>query len=95
MFCNAGFIQSKGDMEVFKGIIDGIASGIREQAIKEYEAQKAIDAEKAKAVIETGNAGLDINSDKAPTLDQISAMSRDEYAKAVEKWGLDAILAAQ
>jgi hypothetical protein len=94
MFCNAGFIQSKGDMEVFKGIIDGIASGIREQAIKEYEAQKAIDAEKAKAVIETGNAGLDINSDKAPTLDQISAMSRDEYAKAVEKWGLDTILAA-
>lgn len=94
MFCNAGFIQSKGDMEVFKGIIDGIASGIREQAIKEYEAQKAIDAEKTKAVIETGNAGLDINSDKAPTLDQISAMSRDEYAKAVEKWGLDTILAA-
>jgi len=95
MFCNAGFIQSKEDMEVFKGIIDGITSGIKNQAIKEYEAQKAIDAEKAKAVIETGNAGLDINSDKVPTLDQINAMSREEYSKAVDKWGLETLLAAQ
>jgi hypothetical protein len=95
MFCNAGFIQSKEDMEVFKGIIDGITSGIKDQAIKEYEAQKAIDAEKAKAVIETGNAGLDINSDKVPTLDQINAMSREEYSKAVDKWGLETLLAAQ
>ena len=95
MFCNAGFIQSKEDMEVFKGIIDGITSGIKDQAIKEYEAQKAIDAEKAKAVIETGNAGLDINSDKVPTLEQINAMSREEYSKAVDKWGLETLLAAQ
>jgi dimeric dUTPase (all-alpha-NTP-PPase superfamily) len=95
MFCNAGFIQSKDDMEVFKGIIDGITASVKDQAIKEYEAQKAIDAEKAKAVIETGNAGLDINSDKVPTLAQISAMSRDEYSKAVDKWGLEALMAAQ
>lgn len=95
MFCNAGFIQSKDDMEVFKGIIDGITASVKDQAIKEYEAQKAIDAEKAKAVIETGNAGLDINSDKVPTLAQISAMSREEYSKAVDKWGLEALMAAQ
>lgn len=95
LFCNAGFIQSKDDMEVFKGIIDGITASVKDQAIKEYEAQKAIDAEKAKAVIETGNVGLDINSDKVPTLAQISAMSRDEYSKAVDKWGLEALMAAQ
>lgn len=95
MFCNAGFIQSKDDMEVFKGIIDGITASVKDQTIKEYEAQKAIDAEKAKAVIETGNAGLDFNSDKVPTLAQISAMSRDEYSKAVDKWGLEALMAAQ
>ena len=95
MFCNAGFIQSKDDMEVFKGIIDGITTSVKDQAIKEYEAQKSIDAEKAKAVIETGNAGLDFNSDKVPTLAQISAMSRDEYSRAVDKWGLEALMAAQ
>lgn len=95
MFCNAGFIQSKDDMEVFKGIIDGITTSVKDQAIKEYEAQKAIDAEKAKAVIETGNAGLDINSDKVPTLAQISAMSREEYSKAVDKWGLETLMTAQ
>lgn len=95
MFCNAGFIQSKDDMEVFKGIIDGITASVKDQAIKEYEAQKSIDAEKAKAVIETGNAGIDFNSDKVPTLAQISAMSRDEYSKAVDKWGLEALIAAQ
>lgn len=95
MFCNAGFIQSKDDMEVFKGIIDGITASVKDQAIKEYEAQKSIDAEKAKAVIETGNAGLDINSDKVPTLAQISAMSREEYSKAVDKWGLETLMAAQ
>lgn len=95
MFCNAGFIQSKDDMEVFKGIIDGITASVKDQAIKEYEAQKSIDAEKAKAVIETGNAGLDFNSDKVPTLAQISAMSREEYSKAVDKWGLEALMTAQ
>jgi hypothetical protein len=95
MFCNAGFIQSKDDMEVFKGIIDGITASVKDQAIKEYEAQKSIDAEKAKAVIETGNAGLDINSDKVPTLAQISAMSREEYSKAVDKWGLETLMTAQ
>jgi dimeric dUTPase (all-alpha-NTP-PPase superfamily) len=95
MFCNAGFIQSKDDMEVFKGIIDGITASVKDRTIKEYEAQKAIDAEKAKAVIETGNAGLDINSDKVPTLAQISAMSREEYSKAVDKWGLETLMTAQ
>lgn len=95
MFCNAGFIQSKDDMEVFKGIIDGITASVKDRTIKEYEAQKSIDAEKAKAVIETGNTGLDFNSDKVPTLAQISAMSREEYSKAVDKWGLEALMTAQ
>lgn len=94
-FCDANFIQSKDDMEVFKGIYKEIADFERAAAIKEYEAQKAIDAEKAKAVIETGSGAAGINSDKVPTFDEITAMSRDEYAKAVDKWGLDALMAAQ
>jgi hypothetical protein len=88
MFCNAGFIQSKGDMEVFKGIIDGIASGIREQAIKEYEAQKAIDETKKKAVIDTDtNIGGYSGNSGMPTAQQM----RDDaslYRKAVEKYGM-------
>lgn len=95
MFCNGNFIQSKEDMDVFVDIYNKIADRERAAAIKEYEAQKAIDAEKAKAVIETGSGAAGINSDNVPTFDEITAMSRDEYAKAVDKWGLDALMAAQ
>lgn len=88
MFCNAGFIQSKDDMEVFKGIIDGITASVKDQAIKEYEAQKAIDETKKKAVIDTDTniGGYSGNSDM-PTAQQM----RDDaslYRKAVEKYGM-------
>lgn len=94
MFCNAGFIQSKGDMEVFKGIIDGIASGIREQAIKEYEAQKAIEATKQAAQIE-GNPDSFVFGENAPTYAQLAAMSQEDFEKACDKYGMEKIWAAK
>jgi hypothetical protein len=86
MFCNAGFIQSKDDMEVFKGIIDGITASVKDQAIKEYEAQKAIDAEKAKAVIETGNQGTQIQND-LPSAETVS-QNYEKYIKKYQNEGL-------
>lgn len=88
LFCNAGFIQSKEDMEAFKSVYDDIVSFAKEQAVKEYEAQKAIDKTKQAAQISTG-----INTegvlDTKPTLEQIEKMTPEEYDRAVKKYGLE------
>ena len=94
MFCNAGFIQSKEDMEAFKGIIDGITASVKDQAIKEYEAQKAIEATKQAAQIE-GNPDSFVFGDNAPTYAQLAAMSQEDFEKACDKYGMEKIWAAK
>ena len=91
LFCNAGFIQSKDDMEVFKGIYGDIVKAAKEQAIKEYEAQKVIDATKQKATIAADNSGVGLSADAdMPTAED---MRKDAklYAKAVKKYGMDKV----
>lgn len=91
MFCNAGFIQSKDDMEVFKNVIGDIVSVAKEQAIKEYEAQKVIDATKQKATITADNSGVGLNADSdMPTAAEMRKDSK-LYAKAVKKYGMDKV----
>ena len=92
-FCNAGFIKSKEDMQAFYDIYGRIANFEREKAIKEHEAAKLIEETKSKAQIE-GNTDFSEGGDALPTLDEISKMSREEYAKAVEKYGLEKIMRA-
>lgn len=94
MFCNAGFIQSKEDMEAFKGIIDGITDNVKAQAIKEYEAQKAIEATKQAAQIE-GNPDSFVFGENAPTYAQLAAMSQEDFEKACDKYGMEKIWAAK
>ena len=94
MFCNAGFIQSKDDMEVFKGIIDGITDNVKAQAIKEYEAQKAIEATKQAAQIE-GNPDSFVFGENVPTYAQLAAMSQEDFEKACDKYGMEKIWAAK
>ena len=91
MFCNAGFIQSKDDMEVFKGIIDGITASVKDQAIKEYEAKKVIDATKQKASIQADSGNMGSNADYGmPTGEQLRN-NPSLYAKAVKKYGMDKV----
>lgn len=94
MFCNAGFIQSKEDMEAFKGIIDGITDNVKAQAIKEYEAQKAIEATKQAAQIES-NPDSFVFGENAPTYAQLAAMSQEDFEKACDKYGMEKIWAAK
>lgn len=92
-FCNTGHIQSKEDMQVFVDIVGKIQARAKEQAIKEYEAQKAIEATKEKAVIDAGSNVLESNGDKMPTLAQINAMTQAEYEQAYAKYGDKLLLA--
>lgn len=94
MFCNAGFIQSKEDMEAFKGIIDGITDNVKAQAIKEYEAQKAIEATKQAAQIES-NPDSFVFGENVPTYAQLAAMSQEDFEKACDKYGMEKIWAAK
>lgn len=94
MFCNAGFIQSKEDMKAFKGIIDGITDNVKAQAIKEYEAQKAIEATKQAAQIES-NPDSFVFGENVPTYAQLAAMSQEDFEKACDKYGMEKIWAAR
>lgn len=94
MFCNAGFIQSKEDMEAFKGIIDGITDNVKAQVIKEYEAQKAIEATKQAAQIES-NPDSFVFGENTPTYAQLAAMSQEDFEKACDKYGMEKIWAAK
>lgn len=87
MFCNTGLIQSKEDMQVFQNVYSNIEKYVKEQAIKEYEANKAIEATKQSSVISQGASGYDVNSGKLPTYEQIANMTDAEYAQAYEKYG--------
>lgn len=94
MFCNAGFIQSKEDMQVFADVYNKIADFIRPAVIKEYEAQKTIEATKQAAQIE-GSAGTFVFGDSAPTYAQLAVMSQEDFEKACDKYGVDRIMAAK
>lgn len=90
MFYNAGFINSTDDMKVFTGICDGIMKFASDKAVKEYEAQKVIEATKNKASIETDN-NVGINTDTGmPTAEQMRADS-SLYRKAVKKYGMERV----
>lgn len=91
--CHAGSIQSKEDMQEFVNLYNGIVDYVKGSAIKEYEAQKAIELQKNKAAIDSG---IDTASDGdlPPTYAQIQRMTQDEFNKACEKWGTDKIITA-
>lgn len=93
-FCNAGFINSKEDMQAFVDVYAQIAQFERDLLKKELEAQKAIEETKNKAVI---GAGIDVasNGDNPPTYAQIQAMTQAEFDKACERWGVEKIINAK
>lgn len=87
-FCDVGSINSKEDMQVFQDIYTQIAKYEREQAIKEYEAQKTIEATKQASNIQTGlNIGDHLQSENLPTYEQVKNMTDAEYAEAYKKYG--------
>ena len=92
--CDAGAINSVEDMQNFVNLYTSIVDNAKEIAIKEYEAAKAIEETKRKAVIDAG-VTADANSDNPPTYAQIQAMTQDEFNKACEKWGTDKIINAK
>ena len=89
-FCDADFITSKEDMQVFADIYKAIADYERAAAIKEYQAQKAIEETKQKAVIPTDSqTTMNVNED-LPTGEQLRQNPK-LYQKAVKKWGMDKV----
>jgi hypothetical protein len=93
--CNAGVINSVEDMAVFATEYASLEKAMREQAIKAYEAEKAIEEAKQKAVINGENTSSGVQSEVPPTYADISKMTQTEYNAAVERWGLDKILQAK
>lgn len=93
MFCNTGHIQSREDMKVFVDLIGDIQKFYSDMAIKEYEAQKVIEATKEKAVIEAAGTSENVDAGKMPTLAQINAMTQAEYEEAYAKYGDKLLLA--
>lgn len=53
-FCNTGLIQTKEDMQVFQDIYSLIENTAKENAVKEYLANKAIEETKNKSIISNG-----------------------------------------
>ena len=92
--CDAGAINSVEDMQNFVNLYTSIVDNAKEIAIKEYEAAKAIEETKRKAVIDAG-VTADSNGDNPPTYAQIEKMTQDEFNKACEKWGTDKIINAK
>lgn len=91
MFCNGGFIQSKEDMQVFIDIYGKIEQKAKENAIKEYQAQKAIEQTKAKAVIDSTTSPLDLN--RKYTSADIDRMTQKQFDDYCNKHGTDWIYA--
>lgn len=85
--CDAGVINSKEDMQSFVNLYTSIVDSAKEAAIKEYEAQKAIEAEKQKAVIETGAITESLHGFHLPPYEQLAKLSQDEYCALVDKCG--------
>lgn len=88
MFYNAGFIKSTEDMKVFTEICDGIMKYASDKAIKEYEANKAIEATKQKAVIDGNSGNSEVVSGK-PKPEDINKMTQKQFDAACAKYGTD------
>lgn len=90
-FCNAGFINSKEDMQAFVDVYAQIAQFERDLLIKELEAQKAIEETKNKAVIGAGVSVDSVNGGlkDAYTQAEIAQMSQGEFEKLYDKYGKD------
>lgn len=88
-FCDAGFIQSKEDMQVFQEIYGKIAKFEREAYLKEIEAQKAIEETKNKAVIDGGAGQMSLNGElkESYTDKEIEAMEPELFDKLYTKYG--------
>ena len=91
--CDAGAINSVEDMQNFVNLYTSIVDSAKELAIKEYEAAKAIEETKQKAVIDAG-VTADSNGDNPPSYAEIQRMTQDEFNRACEKWGTDKIITA-
>ncbi len=88
MFCNTGLINTPEDMKVFQDVYSNIVNFAKEQAIKEYKANKAIEATKQGAVIDGENStSFDINS--KPKSSDIANMTQKQFDKYCEKYGHD------
>lgn len=87
--CAANAIKSPEDMQVFASEYTNLEKAIREQAIKEYEAQKVIEAEKNKAVIDAGVASIVTAGGlkESYTAEEIGKMSMQEYNALCDKYG--------
>ena len=90
-FCNAGFINSKEDMQAFVDVYAQIAQFERDLLTKELEAQKAIEETKNKAVIGAGVSVDSVNGGlkDAYTQAEIAQMSQGEFEKLYDKYGKD------
>lgn len=88
MFYNAGFIKSTEDMKVFTEICDGIMKYASDKAVKEYEANKAIEATKQKAVIDGNSGNSEVVSGK-PKPEDINKMTQKQFDAACAKYGTD------
>lgn len=87
-FCDAGFIQSKEDMQFFQDIYNKMAKFERDKYQKEIEAQKAIDETKNKAVINSyGETGSEGGLKASYTPEEIGAMTQSEYNALAERYG--------
>ena len=85
-FCNVGSIQTVEDMKVFQDIYSSIVEQAKNDAVKEYLAQQAINETKAKANFDNGDA-ISVDTDKMPTYAEIEKMTQKQYEKAYAKWG--------
>lgn len=88
-FCDAGFIQSKEDMQAFQAIYSEIAQYERDLQLKEIEAQKAIEETKKKAVIDGGGAQADSDSElkESYTEREVETMDPALFDKLYTKYG--------
>lgn len=92
-FCATNSINSLEDMKTFQDIYNKIVEGAKASAIKEYEAQKVIDATKQSAQIDSG--AVNAPQTDLPTYNEIANMSDEEYSAAVEKYGFSKLLQAK
>lgn len=90
-FCNAGFINSKEDMQAFVDVYAQIAQFERDLLKKELEAQKAIEETKNKAVIGGGVVAGDVRGGLKDfyTQSDIDRMPQEEFEKLYDKYGAD------
>ena len=83
-----GGINTSDDMKVFVDYYSQMAKYEREQAIKEFQAQKVIEETKNKAIIDagTGNA-VNTGLKDTYTAQEVDSMTSDEFSALYDKYG--------